>query len=162
VIEPLRRLARGKTTILISHDLSLAPLADHVLMLDDGRLVEQGRHEDLVRTGGPYARLYAQHRVELGSGHPVPQLPPRTPLMGLPVGVSAPTIVMPTLAGVNAPTIVTPTHMTKPTGTADARQPATPAARLVGTDSRPRRETVGNGRWRIHGNLVDPEPDLPV
>jgi ATP-binding cassette subfamily B protein len=144
VIEPLRRLAHGKTTILISHDLSLAPLADDVLMLDGGRLVEQGRHEDLLRTGGPYARLYAQHRVELRSGHHVPQLPPRPPLMGLPAGVDAPTIVMPI-----------------PTGTADARQPATPA-RLMGTDSPPRREPAGTGRWRIHGNLIDPEPELPV
>lgn len=60
VIEPLRRLASGRTTIVISHDLSLAPLADRVLMLDQGRLVEDGRHEDLLRAGGPYARLYTR------------------------------------------------------------------------------------------------------
>jgi ATP-binding cassette, subfamily B, bacterial len=64
VIEPLRRLASGKTTILISHDLSLAPAADHILMLDHGRLVESGRHEDLLAAGGPYATLHAQHRAE--------------------------------------------------------------------------------------------------
>lgn len=64
VIQPLRRLKSGKTTILISHDLSLAPAADRILMLDRGRLVESGRHQDLLAAGGPYARLYAQHRTE--------------------------------------------------------------------------------------------------
>jgi hypothetical protein len=32
----------------------------------------------------------------------------------------------------------------------------------MGTDSPPRREPAGTGRWRIHGNLIDPEPELPV
>lgn len=79
VIEPLRRLAGGRTTILISHDLSLAPLADHILVLEGGRLVEQGRHADLVRAGGPYARLRP------GTRQPEPARPPAVPVRAVPV-----------------------------------------------------------------------------
>ncbi|MFI5614461.1 ABC transporter ATP-binding protein [Amycolatopsis sp. NPDC051903] len=81
VIEPLRRLAGGKTTILISHDLSLAPAAHHILMLDHGRLVEAGRHEDLLAAGGPYAALYAQHRAEVNPVPTSPRLRARTGLL---------------------------------------------------------------------------------
>ena len=59
VVEPLRRLARGRTLIMISHDLSLAPFANTVLVLDAGRIVERGTHDELVRAGGLYTRLHA-------------------------------------------------------------------------------------------------------
>ncbi|MFM2184173.1 MAG: hypothetical protein RJB61_2467 [Actinomycetota bacterium] len=54
----LERLARGRTTIAIAHRLSTAARADRVLVLDRGRLVEDGPHERLVAAGGPYARMY--------------------------------------------------------------------------------------------------------
>ena len=57
VVQPLRRLMRGRTTIMITHDLSLAPDADRVLVVDGGRLVEAGMHAELVARGGVYARL---------------------------------------------------------------------------------------------------------
>lgn len=57
VVQPLRRLMSGRTTIKITHDLSLAPDADKVLVVDGGRLVAAGTHAELVARGGAYARL---------------------------------------------------------------------------------------------------------
>ncbi|WP_338780596.1 ABC transporter ATP-binding protein [Streptomyces sp. DG1A-41] len=57
VVEPLRHLMSGRTTILITHDLRLAADADRVLVVDGGRLVESGTHAELLARGGAYARL---------------------------------------------------------------------------------------------------------
>ncbi|MFJ8004543.1 ABC transporter ATP-binding protein [Streptomyces fagopyri] len=57
VVRPLRRLMAGRTTIMITHDLSLAPDADRILVVDGGRLLEAGTHAELLASGGPYARL---------------------------------------------------------------------------------------------------------
>ena len=54
----LTHLAEGRTTIAIAHRLSTAARADRVLVLDDGRLVEDGHHDDLVGAGGVYSHLY--------------------------------------------------------------------------------------------------------
>jgi ABC-type multidrug transport system fused ATPase/permease subunit len=54
----LSHLAEGRTTIAIAHRLSTAARADRVLVLDRGRLVEDGHHDDLIAAGGTYARLY--------------------------------------------------------------------------------------------------------
>lgn len=58
ILEPLRRLAEGRTTIVISHDLALAADADHILVLDEGRLVESGTHTQLLGRSGLYATLF--------------------------------------------------------------------------------------------------------
>lgn len=58
VVRPLRRLMTGRTTIMITHDLNLAPDADRILVVDQGRIVETGRHEELLSRGGAYARLH--------------------------------------------------------------------------------------------------------
>lgn len=48
----------GRVTLLISHRFSTVRMADLILVLDEGRLVEQGAHADLIRRGGMYAELY--------------------------------------------------------------------------------------------------------
>jgi ATP-binding cassette subfamily B protein len=59
VFERFRALARGKTTLLISHRFSTVRMADRILVFDDGRLVEQGTHAELVAGGGRYAHLFS-------------------------------------------------------------------------------------------------------
>ncbi len=54
----LDTLAKGRTTISIAHRLSTAARADRVLVLEHGRLVQDGAHADLVAVDGPYARMY--------------------------------------------------------------------------------------------------------
>lgn len=56
----LRPLMQGRTTIAIAHRLSTILAADVIFVLDYGRLIEQGTHEELLRTGGLYAQLYEQ------------------------------------------------------------------------------------------------------
>ena len=53
----LERLMVGRTTLVIAHRLATVLKADRILVLDQGRLVEQGTHRDLIRQGGLYARL---------------------------------------------------------------------------------------------------------
>lgn len=58
VFERFVTLAEGRTAILISHRLGMARLADRVLVLEHGRLVEEGPHEALISAGGAYAALF--------------------------------------------------------------------------------------------------------
>ncbi|MGH2993548.1 MAG: ABC transporter ATP-binding protein, partial [Solirubrobacterales bacterium] len=62
LVAPLMRLSDDRTTIVISHDLLTTRDADHVVVLDGGRVAERGRHDDLLALGGIYAHLWAiQH-----------------------------------------------------------------------------------------------------
>lgn len=56
----LQELTRGRTTFVIAHRLSTVRDADQILVLRDGRLVEQGKYDDLVRQGGLFAELNRQ------------------------------------------------------------------------------------------------------
>jgi ATP-binding cassette subfamily B protein len=55
----LESLAHGRTTVTIAHRLKAAELADEVIVVDAGRIVQRGSHEELVRVPGVYARLHA-------------------------------------------------------------------------------------------------------
>jgi ATP-binding cassette subfamily B protein len=59
IARALEGLTRGRTALTIAHRLSTAEVADEVLVFDAGRLVERGRHADLVALGGVYSRLHA-------------------------------------------------------------------------------------------------------
>jgi subfamily B ATP-binding cassette protein HlyB/CyaB len=61
--ENMRRIAAGRTVLVIAHRLSTVRAADRIITIDRGRLVEDGTHEDLVRLGGRYAQL---HRLQAG------------------------------------------------------------------------------------------------
>jgi ATP-binding cassette subfamily B protein len=55
---------QGRTTILISHRVSTVRHADRIFVLDQGEIVEQGSHVDLVAGGGYYAELYQKQLLE--------------------------------------------------------------------------------------------------
>jgi len=55
----MRRLMAGRTSFVIAHRLSTIRDADQILLVDGGRIVERGSHDELIARGGAYARLYA-------------------------------------------------------------------------------------------------------
>ena len=58
ILNNLQSIMEGRTSVIISHRVSSAKLADKILVLDDGYVVEQGTHEDLMASGGVYKELY--------------------------------------------------------------------------------------------------------
>ena len=66
ILSELRRLRRGKTTILVSHRVSTARHCDRIVVLDAGRIVETGTHEELIGQGGFYVELERIQREGAG------------------------------------------------------------------------------------------------
>jgi ABC-type multidrug transport system fused ATPase/permease subunit len=66
ILDVLDRLMVGRTTFLVAHRLSTIRRVDVILVVDQGRLVEQGTHPDLLRRGGLYKQLYDMQTKQVG------------------------------------------------------------------------------------------------
>ncbi|MBP5719731.1 MAG: ABC transporter ATP-binding protein, partial [Bacteroidales bacterium] len=58
VQEALERLMSNRTTVAIAHRLSTIKDADEIIVVDEGRIVERGRHDELIALGGYYKKLH--------------------------------------------------------------------------------------------------------
>lgn len=72
VQEALERLMQGRTAVIIAHRLSTIAIAHRIIVIDQGRIVEEGSHTELLARQGIYARLYALQFRELDSGTDTP------------------------------------------------------------------------------------------
>ena len=82
VLEPLRRLMAGRTTIIISHNLLTVTDADLIVLLDHGRISAAGTHRELLTTSPGYSRLYHLHQAPPALHPPegAAEIRPRHPL----------------------------------------------------------------------------------
>ncbi len=64
IIGNLKEVRKGKTTIIIAHRISTIQNADHILVLDEGKVAEFGTHDELMKLGGIYERLYEKQQLE--------------------------------------------------------------------------------------------------
>jgi ATP-binding cassette subfamily B protein len=64
ILTDLRQVMRGRTSFIISHRVSAVMHADQILVLEDGRIVERGKHAQLLARGGTYARLLRRQLLE--------------------------------------------------------------------------------------------------
>jgi len=62
IYETFNRISKGKTTIFITHRLGVAKIADEVFVIDDGKVIEIGNHEYLMKKGGVYAQMFENQR----------------------------------------------------------------------------------------------------
>jgi ATP-binding cassette subfamily B protein len=64
ILGELTQVMKNRTTILISHRISTVKNADHIIVLEDGKIIEQGKHAELLALGGVYADLYQKQLLE--------------------------------------------------------------------------------------------------
>jgi ATP-binding cassette subfamily B multidrug efflux pump len=64
ILRGLRGVMRERTSIIVSHRVSTVRDADLIVVLENGRIVERGRHDDLVRAGGPYSDMHRRQLLE--------------------------------------------------------------------------------------------------
>jgi ABC-type multidrug transport system fused ATPase/permease subunit len=91
ILDSLEELMEGRTSFMIAHRLSTVRHADQILVMQDGRIVERGAHEDLVDRGGVYTELHKAQTKERGrrrarsAPHPEPQ-----PVLAAPAATAEP------------------------------------------------------------------------
>jgi ABC-type multidrug transport system fused ATPase/permease subunit len=68
--DALRTILRGRTSLVIAHRLSTIVEADKIVVIDQGRIIEQGRHADLMAQRGAYYRLYTAAQLREATGQP--------------------------------------------------------------------------------------------
>lgn len=64
ILESLRQIGEGRTVLTIAHRLSTVVDADRIIVLEDGKIIEEGRHTTLLAQGGRYAAMWARQSVE--------------------------------------------------------------------------------------------------
>ncbi len=64
ILNSLRSVRQGRTVMIVSHRVSSVKDADHILVLEDGRVIERGTHEVLLARDGYYANLYRRQTLE--------------------------------------------------------------------------------------------------
>jgi ATP-binding cassette subfamily B protein len=64
ILAHLRRIMRGRTSLIVSHRVSTVKDADLIVVLEDGRIAERGTHDSLIARGGLYAELYEKQLLE--------------------------------------------------------------------------------------------------
>jgi ABC-type multidrug transport system fused ATPase/permease subunit len=65
IMETIKELMRGRTTLIVTHRLATVHNVDQIIVLERGRVVEQGRGSELVARGGVYAKLYASGKFPM-------------------------------------------------------------------------------------------------
>ena len=73
--DALAVLMRGRTSFVIAHRLSTIQRADMIVVLERGRVVDAGRHDELLARGGAYARLHHAQFTDTKAGRPIPARP---------------------------------------------------------------------------------------
>jgi ATP-binding cassette, subfamily B, multidrug efflux pump len=68
ILDALESAAKGRTLVLVTHRVAAAQRCEHVLVLEEGRVVEQGRPAALLANNGLYARLSTRQRLEAELG----------------------------------------------------------------------------------------------
>jgi ATP-binding cassette, subfamily B, multidrug efflux pump len=58
ILQALQSVLAGRTILIIAHRISTVKAADQIIVLEDGHVIEQGRHQELVARGGVYAQMY--------------------------------------------------------------------------------------------------------